>query len=282
MKPENDIKRIFHKAAVSTYPSMDQMILEKVLTAHETASPAGSTVNRSNIRRTIMKSPITKLAIAATVLIAVFIGISQLGGSSTAIVWAEVANQVNASRGLIYRERTLDPKGSDDGAYIMYYASPTHMRTDSHKGNKITRSIYLDCAAKVLLLIEHNDKVCWHHPADDRDVQDNERQLNLKGWVEETLSRQHTNLGRRTIDGVLCEGIETRYAIFGDTNSLTKGSARRVWVSVETGYPVLCEGGSFGEDGRLRIETVLDQFQWDVELDASELEPNIPSDYEQM
>jgi outer membrane lipoprotein-sorting protein len=113
-------------------------------------------------------------------------------------------------------------------------------------------------------------------------MRSNERQVNLKGWVEEILSREHTNLGRKTIDGIVCEGIETRYAVLGDASPPAQNHVSRVWVAVETGYPVLCEGESLGDDGQLRNKTVLDQFQWDVRLDASEFEPTIPEGYEQM
>ena len=67
--------------------------------------------------------------------------------------------------------------------------------------------------------MEHDDKVCWHHAADDNDVQSSERLLNLKRWVEEVLSEPHTDLGRKTVDSVLCEGIEANYTMFGDTTS---------------------------------------------------------------
>lgn len=229
-----------------------------------------------------MRSPITKLAVAAAILVAVLIGLSQLGGSPAGVAWGEVIKKVETSRGLIYRERTLDSQGSNDGTYFMYYATPTHMRTDMHKGNDLIRSIYLDCATRELLLIHHGDKVCWRQPADDQDVQDNERQVNLKGWVEEVLSREHTNLGRKTIGGIPCEGIETRYAAFGDTDAPPENHVSRVWVSVETGYPVLCEGETLGDDGQPQRKAVLDQFQWDVKLEASEFEPNITDSYEQM
>jgi hypothetical protein len=282
MKPERDIQQFFRKAAADTEPGMDEKILAKVLAAHETASSTGSIPNRPNVRSTIMRSPITKFAIAAAVVVAVLIGISQLGGSSTGVVWADVAKKVQTCRGVIYRERTLDLKGFDDGTYFMYYATPTHMRTDMHKGNDLVRSIYLDCATRELLLIHHGDKLCWHLPADDQDVRGNERQLNLKGWVAEVLSREHTNLGRKTFDGVPCEGIETRYAAFGDTNSPPENHVSRVWVSVETGYPVLCEGEPLGDDGQPLHKAVLDRFQWDVKLEASEFEPNIPEGYEQI
>lgn len=189
---------------------------------------------------------------------------------------------MEASRGVIYRERTLDSKGSDDGTYFVYYATPMHMRTDMHKGNDLVRSIYLDCVTRELLLIHHGDKVCSRDPAEDGDLRGNQRLLHLKGWVEQVLSREHTKLGPKTVDGIPCEGIETRYGVLGDTNSLARNHVSRVWVSVETRYPVLCEGENLGDDGQLLSRTVLDRFQWDVMLDASEFEPNVPEDYEQM
>ena len=57
----------------------------------------------------------------------------------------------------------------------------------------------------------------------------------------------------------------------------------RVWVSVETGYPIQYEDeivGYNGEDGQLlRSSVLVDQIQWDVELDESMFEPNIPAGY---
>jgi hypothetical protein len=54
-----------------------------------------------------------------------------------------------------------------------------------------------------------------------------------------------------------------------------------LWVSIETGYPVLFERKMSGEhEGQLwETESVMDQFQWDVELDSSTFEPNVPPDY---
>lgn len=45
------------------------------------------------IRRIIMKSPITKLATAATIIIAVSIGVNQFGGSVESIAWADVTER---------------------------------------------------------------------------------------------------------------------------------------------------------------------------------------------
>ena len=57
-----------------------------------------------------------------------------------------------------------------------------------------------------------------------------------------------------------------------------------MWVSVDTGYPVLFESSMSAEyQGTLgESEYTMDQFQWDAELDPSLFEPNIPPDYTQM
>jgi hypothetical protein len=56
----------------------------------------------------------------------------------------------------------------------------------------------------------------------------------------------------------------------------------RLWVNVETGYPVLFESKISAEyEGEVDVlECIMDQFQWDVELDPNIFEPNIPPDYE--
>jgi hypothetical protein len=57
-----------------------------------------------------------------------------------------------------------------------------------------------------------------------------------------------------------------------------------LWVSAETGYPVLYESKMSGEyEGQVwESESVTDQFQWDVELNPGIFEPNIPPDYERI
>ena len=101
-----------------------------------------------------------------------------------------------------------------------------------------------------------------------------------KRWITEFLSKDHRKLGQKTIDGVLCEGLETTDTTFGVSTFEVDNLLARVWVSVETGYPVMLEGEvTGGGEEELQIKGVLDQFQWDVELDPSLFEPDIPADY---
>ena len=103
---------------------------------------------------------------------------------------------------------------------------------------------------------------------------------NLTKWVQEFLSRNYTKLEQKTIDGALCDGIEITDPTFAAATFAVESLVARVWVSVETGYPVLLEGDMSG--GGIRIRDVLDQFEWNATLDEDVFEPEIPESYDQM
>ena len=88
-------------------------------------------------------------------------------------------------------------------------------------------------------------------------------------WSTSPYLVEHRALGQKTIDGVLCEGIEA---------TGPDGSTGRIWVAVETGYPVLVE--IEGMKGGIRTTGTMDQFRWNVDLSAEGVEPEIPAGYE--
>lgn len=237
---------------------------------------------KSNVWRKIMKSRITKLAAAAVIMIAVLIGVNEFGSQGTSIVWGEVVKKMEASRGIIYRSRGTHSDEPDGADYSMTYNSLTRSRTDEYRGGHITLSIYYDFDARTVVYLPHNDKRKHYvqMTIGDQAVQEYRSEIDPKSYVQKFLSCEYRKLGQKMIEGVLCEGIETTDPTFGNSNFPVHNIEAQLWVSVETGYPVLFEAKvAGGDDGKLRIEKVLDQFQWDVELDASEFEVSIPPDY---
>lgn len=237
-----------------------------------------------------MKSPITKLAAAAAVIAAVTLGLFEFigTGSTSGVVWADVAKKVNASRGLIVR--CVESISSNEGDYTIKYLSPTHSRSDAYKGGQLTRSFYSDFDTKTFTGIFHTRK---HYLIDtftgsaEGFLEKHEDWMNPRYLVETILSCKHTKLEQKTIEGVLCEGIETTDPAF--LGPLPEPVDRleaqlRLWVNVETQYPVLLESKISAEHNGevMESEGIMDQFQWDVELDPSLFEPNIPPDYESM
>lgn len=231
-----------------------------------------------------MKSPITKLAAAAVIIAVVLIGVSQFGGSATSVAWGEVIGKLEASRGVILRRTMTSSMWPGEVDYRMIYSCPTHTRTDQYEANQITGSSYRDYNARTMVRIEHDDKRYFRHTMSEQTAQDHRDEISPKAWAQKFLSCECRNLGQKTIDGILCEGLETTDPAFlDDSDPPVESLMLQLWVSVETGYPVLfvCNAVNEPDDGG-RIEVVMDQFQWDVELDASEFEPKIPPDYELM
>lgn len=227
-----------------------------------------------------MKSPILKLAVAAVVIVAVVLGLFELLGteSQSGVVWAEVAKKVEASRGVIYRSREVASDSRDDAPdYTMNYLSSTHSRLDSYKGDQIIKTIYDDYNTKTVILVDYFHKSYVKMTFDEK-IQQSNFLTDPNRMVQRFLSCKHRKLEPKTVEGVLCEGIETTDPAF-DEYDYTDSVMARVWVSVETGYPVRLEVELVRNNGEIRIGGVSDQFQWDVELDESIFEPNIPPDY---
>lgn len=90
MRPADDIKKRIQDWNETTSAEMDERVIgdvERALRQSQTrAIPAGEP-----LRRIIMKSPITKLAVAAAILITVTLVLSQFGHSLESVAWADVA-----------------------------------------------------------------------------------------------------------------------------------------------------------------------------------------------
>ena len=75
---------------IDTNAQTDQTVLSELLDAQKKSMKQQSAFVLPNVRRFIMKSPMTKLATAAAVIIAVLIGINHFGTSTTSVLWADV------------------------------------------------------------------------------------------------------------------------------------------------------------------------------------------------
>ena len=80
-----------------------------------------------------MKSPIVKLGIAAAIDVVVLVGLSQLGGTSASVAWGEVARKVQASRGVVYRERRGQSVPIPTRTAESPTLSPTQYRSDGFR-----------------------------------------------------------------------------------------------------------------------------------------------------
>ncbi len=285
MKSAEDIRRYFEKSTLSTNSDKHEAIFEKIQCAQDQSRTSVPASYRSNFRSSIMKNPIAKLATAAAIIVVVALGLFEFigDGGTSSVAWAEVVRKVEASRGVIYRTRRIgigDPNEDWPKAHIMHYKSPLHSRTDWCRGDQIRRTVNFDLGTKTMTWLAHDANVYSKEPMKEETVQSVQRDqspwLNPEDLISRMLSVEHREVGSRTIDGVLCEGLETNDpAICGAPP--TKTFVGRLWVSVETGYPVLIEiEATDGVDGSVRTAGFVDQFEWDVEFSPSDREISIP------
>ena len=95
MKPIENIEKVMKNLdlGIKTNAQADQEILGELLDAQKKSKKQHSAFILPNIRRFIMKNPVTKLATAAVVIIAVLIGINYFGMSTTSVLWADVVER---------------------------------------------------------------------------------------------------------------------------------------------------------------------------------------------
>ena len=237
------------------------------------------------IWRIIMKSRITKLAVAAVVVVAVLIGINQLGGSATSVVWGEVVRNIEASPGFIYRMRQIyneKETGTREFHMMVYGSAEYGMRMDSYLDPEFPIQTYATLSDGAMTSVDHPNRTYYRTALADDALAEIEN-MEPKEAVREYLSAEYTKLGRRTIEGVEAEGIEIdRDPSEAKATFQVDSCVIQLWVAVDTGLPILVEVDTVGKNGTLEVHTVQDNFQWNVELDASEFEPNIPEDYTPM
>jgi len=286
MRPRQNIEKFIKDASIHSNPDVNQAVLKDLLKQIDNAETQKSALTLPNIRRTIMKSPITKLAAAAVIIALVVLGLFELidTESTSGVVWADVLTKVQASRGVIYRDWRTDV--NDTSTYVsnyeITYLTPTQYRSEGFRDGKLWISMYdnRETRKRVVLLHFQKGYVLEAMKLTEQGNQKHANYQNPTWWAQMFMSCKYSKLKPKEIDSILCEGIETT-----DLKLTSEGGPRmdrlvaQLWVSVKTGYPVLFEGKFYGENS---IKTTIDQFQWDVELDPNIFEPNIPPDYEQM
>jgi len=94
MKPADNIEETIKKELnFSAGAETHDRILSDVLQAHENSMKTKSASTMPNLGRQIMKSPITKLAAAAAIIIAISVVINPFGGSVSNVAWADIAER---------------------------------------------------------------------------------------------------------------------------------------------------------------------------------------------
>jgi len=283
MKSAEDINNYFQKATLSTNPDKHEAVFEKIQNAQDlpTKMPV---FFRFNNRSITMKNPITKFAAVAVIIIAVTLGVFEFmdNGSSSGVVWAEVAEQVQVSSGFACRSNVIltnTASGTSNPMDMRMYGSPEHgIRVDQYENGKIVMSNYGNRADNTIVSITHASKTYTREPLLEEDIA-NLEQMSPSKLVQQYLSTDYKELGADVIDGHEVEAIEVNDPSVVSATFPIDNIVARMSVSKETGFPVRMEAKITGDNGALKMDAVMSEFRWNVEFSASDFTPDIPSGY---
>jgi hypothetical protein len=255
MKPVNHIKMFFKNAAIRTDPQMDEAVLNEVLMAQEQAKEKESAIVQPIIWRTIMKSPITK--IAATIAVAcALIGSLWLLDRGTAVAFAEVIEKVTKAESVSFtNKQKLGPNILTFKMYIrgqklrgdLLDFQPNEegvqekIRQEMQQRNLTGLLTYIaDFARKEHLQLDHFRKTYKQSQIDERAASEFaktnliEQFRNVKEENAEWLGEEKQD-GRR-IDVYLVKHVE----LMGIKAELSgePGERMKVWVDRQSSLPV--------------------------------------------
>ncbi len=258
---------------------LEDRVLEKLNVETEQPKPS--------IWRTMMSNRITQFAAAAMIAIVGIIGLYAFLFHSTTdnpgVAWGEVFQKVAQVTNYVNRVKmTVTPVGQEpqEIEFVMYRSTEFGIRRDSYLKGKLFTQLYIGRDSQQSCEILPSQKKYVRAVLTEAQLKDMREKNDPRKLTEEFSKYTYKEIGRKTINGVECEGIETTDPGFGKT--LFEEGRGRLWVNVETELPVLIEMEGTSSGGKLDIQLVMDDFQWDASLTAADFTPTIPDDYELM
>ncbi|HML75790.1 MAG TPA: hypothetical protein PKB02_14975 [Anaerohalosphaeraceae bacterium] len=235
-------------------------------------------------RRFSMKRMI-KFAVAACVIFAVIGGISILDQGTTGIVLADVVQRVQQARAIFYKMHvttTGQPLTASNAPMnvsgAVWISADYGMKMEMDMNDQPGSITYLLPDQKKLVSVMPEMKKYMEIDLND-DLLSRIKQQNQdpREWIEKMVNSQYKSLGKSTLDGIEVEGFEsTDPALAG---GVAEQIVVRLWVDTQTGYPVQMDMEMDMNEGKTKMHSVINHFQWNLEVDAAAFIPQIPDDY---
>ena len=267
MKSEDQIKRLAKKIRIEPDTSVDERVLACAETAlaKSTKNQDAVQLRRPSIWRTIMKKPITNIAAAAVIIIAVLIGAYYFGDSVNiaGTAYAEVVERLHNARTLTFTVETITPvEGMPSMRMEMAFKEPGYMRITMPGGYVSVidmiqgKGISIIPKRKQFVEIEMSNMP--NDPA--------QQQLDAIEKLRSLPERADEELGTSEINGREVQGFRIT----------EEGLINTVWIDPQTHELVLVERESVNAPG---MSGTMSNFQFDVELDDSLFSLTPPEGY---
>jgi outer membrane lipoprotein-sorting protein len=242
------------------------------------------------LRNIIMKRKVLGFSIAAAVIIIAFcIGISFIGGTS-GVALADVLQKVEQAQAFMYKMKMNMtgnmqpgmPGGPVETIATVLISNEYGMKMDTNTvnsgaGRKMRQLMYiLPNEKKVYMIMPEQKQYIQMELSDDTLARIKKQSNDPRDMLKQVLNSKYTDIGKSEINGVEVEGFQT-------TDPAYAGGSMEdlkvvLWVDVKTWLPVRMEM-NMKVNEQTKMEGVMEDFQWNVPVDAGQFVPVIPQDY---
>jgi hypothetical protein len=295
------MRRLFDIAAVRTNAAPDDAVFQTIKTAYTSTVERKSAQQEPRMWRFVMKSPLTKLAVAAALIFACAIGLSLWRTTGSGIALADVLARIEQVAGYTYQVSSTVTRHQTTSKYtstiIVSKEDGIKMTVTTADSNSVTNKApmyrhavgdesFLLPRVNSLISISHREKTYTRLIYDGVKLEFYKEQYNdPHTLVKQMLNCKHTSLGQSVIDGVTVEGFQIADIAYGggffgegDTLGEPEKVDVKLWADVNTFLPIGLEEDIVTKAGA-RIHEVCYDFRWNVIVTPDDFKPNIPEDY---
>jgi len=271
-KDESEFKKIVNRLKIDTDPNPKhrEQLRRQVLSVFNKAGqrPATRITVLQILRIKIMKSPLTKIAAAAVIIIAVLIGLNFFSDSVsiTSTAYAEIVERLHNARTLTYVvETNTSIEWMPSMRMEIAFREPGYMRMSAPGGFV---SVVDSIRGKGITILPPRKQFI---EMDISNLQKDPAQQNID-VIERLRSlpeRADEELGTKEIDGRVVQGYRVT----------EEGLINTIWIDTQTRNLVLVEMDFLNAPG---MSGTISDFRFDVELDDSLFDLTPPEGYTRM
>jgi hypothetical protein len=290
MEPTEKIKRLLKKLNFEADAQVHQRILDDVLAAQAKTKILNPAASTAGIWRTIMKSKITKFAVAAVVIVTIgllaYYHTGSVDGTSSA--YATVLENIRKAHSVAYKQRIISGKSDSTSSNIINSAG---IMRDELKFGQV---LIFDPHNDIQLTLSTVDKKAFVH----KRIGGKKTDFNWLTWITEQFSQQGEYKGRKMFQGRFADLYEIDQPF----------EKRSVWVDPETQLPIYSEERQMRDSGKVSPEVylsitdfggtgnltrtmscgggglseytvIMSDFQWNIDVNDSLFSSTPPPDY---
>jgi outer membrane lipoprotein-sorting protein len=283
MRPADNIHNQIKKLQLKASADLDKRVHDEIsqaLAHSEKIEPAHAELTAW---RTIMKNRMTKWAAAAAVIIIAAL-IINFQFSTSGVAWGALVEKIESVESVVYRLTTnVKMQGMPQGQTpktetIAYYSSEYGTRAENYINDQLSFIMYLNPKENIYVSVMPEQKKFMRFTDKSPDeLKQIAEKDDPRVMVRHMMSTEYKQLGRDKINGIDVEGIEcTGPKVMG---GMFEEATARLWVEIGTDFPVRIEIEGIVSGGQMEMSMVMDDFQWNVELDPALFVPDIPPDY---